>query len=86
MNIVNLKKKPKMKTETKNALYEAWAYCDWKDKSTEFMIEYMKSQAKVSFDTVMSFLEKSTDEARSQWYKDNPQWYEKYPENENKKR
>lgn len=58
-----------MKNSTRNALYEAWAYCDEHDKSTEFMIEYMKDHAKVSHDTVMNFLMNEGGEKRSQWYK-----------------
>lgn len=66
-----------MKLETKNKLFESWAYCDWKDKSTEFMIEYMKDFAKVSHDCVMSFICKQ-GKNRTQWYKDNPNWFKKY--------
>jgi hypothetical protein len=67
-----------MKKATEDRLFEAWAYCDWKDKSTEFMIEYMRDAAKVSHDTVMSFIETSSDEKRSQWYKENQGWHKKY--------
>lgn len=47
-----------MKTETKNKLLEAWAYCDKEDKSTGFMIQYMQDFAGVSFDCVINFIQK----------------------------
>ena len=47
-----------MKTETKIKLLEAWQYCDNEDKSTEFMLEYMQSVAKVDLDTVINYLTK----------------------------
>jgi hypothetical protein len=47
-----------MKPETKKKLFEAWRYCDENDKSTEFMIQYMQDKARVSLDTVISFLQK----------------------------
>lgn len=57
-----------MKSETKNKLFEAWAYCDEEDKSTEFMIQYMQDYAGVDHNCVMTFLIKTTDEQRTQWY------------------
>jgi len=56
-----------MKTETKNMLFEAWQYCDDNDKSTEFMIQYMQDVAKVDFDCVINFLEKTTNSQRMKW-------------------
>lgn len=50
-----------MKTKTKTVLAEAWKYCDDKDKSTEFMLQFMQDTARVDLDCVMSFLQK--DEA-----------------------
>lgn len=41
-------------------LEEAKKYCDDNDKSTEFMLEYMKDVAKVSLDMVISFLTERT--------------------------
>ena len=64
-----------MKAETKNKLFWAWAYCDDKDKSTEFMLQFMQDHARVDLDCVVSFMEKTTDEQRSEWYKNNPNWY-----------
>lgn len=58
-----------MTAETRNKLFEAWAYCDEEDKSTEFMIQYMQDYASVDFDCVMNFLTKTTDDQRSEWYK-----------------
>jgi hypothetical protein len=66
-----------MKLETKNKLFEAWAYCDWKDKSTEFMIAYMQDFASVNFDCVINFIT-TQGEKRSEWYKQNPEWFKKY--------
>lgn len=45
-------------------LREAQAWCDAEDKSTEFMIQYMQDYAKVSFDTVMNFLQKGVKNAQ----------------------
>lgn len=69
-----------MKEKTRNALFEAWAYADWKDKSTEWMFQYMADTAKVEYDVAVDFVVNTTDEQRSQWYKDNPDWYKKYNE------
>lgn len=57
-----------MKAETKEKLFIAWDYCDENDKSTEFMLQYMQDVAGVDLDCVISFLEKTTDEQRKQWY------------------
>ena len=44
-------------TEGKKALMrEAQNYCDEKDKSTEFMIQYMMDTADATHDEVMEFL------------------------------
>ena len=58
-----------MKPETKDKLFNAWAYCDEHDKSTEFMLQYMQDTAKVDLDCVINFLQKTTDEERLNWYK-----------------
>ena len=57
-----------MKPETRERLFTAWAWCDEEDKSTEFMLQYMQDVAHVSLDTVLNFLEKTTDEERMDWY------------------
>ena len=57
-----------MKAETKEKLFEAWAYCDEHDKSTEFMLQYMQDYAGVDIDCVVNFITKTTDEERDNWY------------------
>lgn len=68
-----------MTIETKNKLFEAWAYCDELDKSDGFMIQYMQDFAGVDFNCVMEFLKKTTDIERSRWYEENQNWFKKYP-------
>lgn len=58
-----------MKAKTKDKLYEAWAYCDEEDKSTEFMFQYMADFAGVEYDVAVDFVVNSTDKKRSEWYK-----------------
>jgi hypothetical protein len=58
-----------MKNATKDKLFEAWAYCDEEDKSTEFMLQYMQDSAKVNLDTVLKFIETTSDSDRRAWYK-----------------
>ncbi|MBK5202174.1 MAG: hypothetical protein JJE45_00430 [Prolixibacteraceae bacterium] len=64
-----------MKAETKRKLFEAWQYCDDYDKSTEFMLQYMQDVAKVDLDCVISFLQKTTDEARLNFNRSNSDPY-----------
>jgi hypothetical protein len=47
-----------MKETTKILLEDAMDYCEKHDKSTEFMLEYMQSVAKVDLDTVINYLTK----------------------------
>ena len=47
-----------MKEETMQKLKEAQEWCEEEDKSTEFMIEYMKYCANVDHDCVINYLEK----------------------------
>ncbi|HPM03292.1 MAG TPA: hypothetical protein PK816_14140 [Candidatus Cloacimonadota bacterium] len=58
-----------MKAITKQKLFEAWQFCDDNDKSTEFMLIYMQDFANVDEDCVINFIEKTTDEERTQWIK-----------------
>jgi len=58
-----------MKAITKQKLFEAWQFCDDNDKSTEFMLQYMQDYANVDEDCVINFIEKTTDEERTQWIK-----------------
>ena len=48
----------KIKELKEELMKQAQDWCDDNDKSTEFMIQYMQDKAKVSFETVMNFLEK----------------------------
>lgn len=67
-----------MKAETKNKLFEAWAYCDWKDKSTEFMLSYMANIVPGWDESdVVDWIQKNSS-GRSQWYRENLNWFEKY--------
>lgn len=66
-----------MDKETKDKLFEAWAYCDWQDKSTPYMFAFMESVANISHDQVLDFIVNESDN-RSEWYKNNPNWTEKY--------
>lgn len=66
--------------EQQQILFEAWAYCDWQDKSTEFMLEYMQDKAETSLDNVLEFIQNKPSE-RQDWYKNNPNWYDKYQQN-----
>jgi len=45
-----------MKPYTKLLLQEAYDYCNDEDKSTEFMLEYMQSVAKVDLKCVLKFI------------------------------
>jgi len=46
-----------MKTDIKELLQLAYDYCNEKDKSTEFMLQYMQDVVKVDLDTVIEFLQ-----------------------------
>ena len=58
-------------------LFEAWAYCDHFDKSTEFMLQYMQDKAEIDLDTSLQFLQEYGPN-REQWYSENINWLEKY--------
>lgn len=58
-----------MKDTTKDKLFEAWAWCDEEDKSTEFMFQYMADTAGVSYDRAVDFVVETTEEERSAWYR-----------------
>lgn len=57
-----------MKETTREKLFEAWAYCDENDKSTEFMLQYMQDVAGVDLGCVINFISRTTDEQRKAWY------------------
>lgn len=67
-----------MKASTKHKLFQAWAWCDAEDKSTEFMLQFMADHAKVEYDVAVDFVMNSTEEERTKWYKDNPNWYKNF--------
>lgn len=49
-----------MKQSKIKLLHDAWNYCDNKDKSTEFMLQYMQDLAKIDLDEVLLFIEKES--------------------------
>jgi len=51
-----------MKEETRAILDECREFCDKEDKSTEFMIAFMRSVANVSHDCVINYLMKDDKE------------------------
>jgi hypothetical protein len=57
-----------MKASTKEKLFQAWAWCDEEDKSTEFMFQFMADSAGVSYDTAVTFVCDTTEEERNDWY------------------
>ena len=58
-----------MKPDTRNKLLAAWQWCDNHDKSTGFMIEFMKDSARVDHDCVIDFIGRTTDQEREEWLK-----------------
>jgi len=53
-----------MNEKTRAKLLTAWQYCDQEDKSTEYMIQYMQDYAGVGLDTVIDFIQNTTDQER----------------------
>ena len=49
-----------MQESIKEILFDAWDYCDDKDKSTEFMLQYMQNMARVNLDTVLRFIQENS--------------------------
>lgn len=45
-----------MKLETKMSLIHAWNYCDFKNKSIEFTMQFMSDFANVEYDTAADFM------------------------------
>lgn len=64
--------------ELERMLYMAWAYADYLDKSTEWMLQYMSDFAIVEYEEVVDFVADSTLEKRQEWYKENPNWLEEH--------
>lgn len=67
-----------MKTENYNKLMEVWAYCDRKDKSTEFMLTYMADLIPDWDESDAADWLIDNSNKRGDWYKKNPNWIEKY--------
>ena len=60
-----------MTEKIKNLLFEAWAYCDEEDKSTEFMLQYMANVSGIEYDDVVDFIIlPNTTKERTKWYID----------------
>ena len=57
-----------MEGKTKHMLFEAWAYCDAEDKSTEFMLQYMADTAGIEYDEAVDFVIETTEHDRKKWY------------------
>ena len=58
-----------MSNDKKELLFQAWAYCDEHDKSTEFMFKYMADTANIDYDDAVEFVIETTEEERQEWYK-----------------
>jgi hypothetical protein len=67
-----------MKQETIDKLFEAWAYCRWKEKSTESTLMYMAEVSGIEELEVAEFIRKTTIHDRVEWYRGNMDWSEKY--------
>lgn len=52
-----MERKAELDDELRGCLKAAMEWCDHEDKSTEFMIEYMKDSCNATHDVVMKFLE-----------------------------
>jgi len=52
-----MERKTELDDELRGRLAAAMDWCDHEDKSTEFMIEYMKDSCNTTHDVVMEFLE-----------------------------
>jgi hypothetical protein len=53
-----------MKEQTKKLLESAYQYCEERDKSTEFLIEYLQDVANVDLDCVLHFLTNKTKDKK----------------------
>lgn len=59
----------KITGKQKEVLMDAWDWCDDKDKSTEFMLQYMADMAGVEYDDVVLFIERTQFEERQKRWK-----------------
>lgn len=64
----------KSHNETEQLLLMAWAYADHKDKSTEWMFQYMSDFADVEYEDVIDFVYRTQEDERDKWYRENPDW------------
>lgn len=69
-----------MKQETKNILFEAWAYSEWQNMLTKTVLEYMVNKVKDEGFGESDILEFMIEERenRAYWCRSNPDWYKKY--------
>lgn len=49
----------KMTDSQREALLDAWQWCDDNDKSTEFMLQYMSDMSGLDYDDVVDYLASS---------------------------
>ena len=59
-------------------LFQAWAYADAEDKSTEWMFQFMSDTAQVPYDEVVDFVINTTEEERKQWYESEKKFFISY--------
>ncbi len=55
-------------------LHIGWAYADYMEKSTEWMLTYMSNFAEVDYDEVVDFVIMTDDDERDEWFQRNPHW------------
>lgn len=54
----------KISKETETILFNAWQYCDDKDKSTEFMLTYMADVSGLDYDEVVDWVTNPSTEGK----------------------
>lgn len=60
--------KMKYLIDREDRMHVAWLWCDENDKSTEFMLEYMKdASGDLDYDAIISFLKRMNDKKRGAW-------------------
>tara|TARA_R100000951_G_scaffold103090_2_gene95525 strand:- start:5428 stop:5634 length:207 start_codon:yes stop_codon:yes gene_type:complete len=52
----------------------AWAYADYKDKSTEWMLQYMADFSGQDYDDVVDWIQDGAGKGRKDWYFKNQGW------------
>lgn len=59
-----------MTQEQKQKILEAWDYCDEKDKSTEFMLQYMSDVSELEYEDVVDYVASNeANKDRAEFYK-----------------